>query len=473
MRLVTVVYISLICLSALLLRSGQAQLRFLPLNVDYATFYTPAGESYAEIYLSFSKISLTYQPTDSLSTARFSAHFDIYRDQEVELSHTQNFISHVKDVERLRGQEFRHVFPVKLSPGKYRLKVVLTDQISGARGEYERQLQLWPPDSTTNLSDIQLAVKIAKAGEKGLFTKNGLNVIPNPSGVYHIALPMLYYYCEAYNLPFSPETPGAYTVESYITDKTGAIVRTFPVKRQNKSGSSAVLVGGSNIVTLASDAYFFNLKLTDEQSGESITRSKRFVLFKPTKEQLSKSKQIGNVTTKLMLSYYLNLDESEIDKEFDQSRYIADKLEKAVYPTLDKKAKAEFLVEFWKKRDPDPNTPQNEFKIQYFELVRYCSQFFRTKFKEGWKTDRGRVLLTYGKPNDIQRNTSMQGSKPYEIWRYDELEGGSEFIFGDLRGFGEYELLHSTYSRELHQPDWKRLILRNRNDVNATESTRF
>jgi hypothetical protein len=78
--------------------------------------------------------------------------------------------------------------------------------------------------------------------------------------------------------------------------------------------------------------------------------------------------------------------------------------------------------------------------------------------KEGWSTDRGRILLTYGKPNEIDRYYMEIDKKPHEIWHYHELEGGSIFVFADITGFGEFDLIHSTYSRELSQPGWQRLV---------------
>jgi hypothetical protein len=48
--------------------------------------------------------------------------------------------------------------------------------------------------------------------------------------------------------------------------------------------------------------------------------------------------------------------------------------------------------------------------------------------------------------------------KPYEIWFYNEIEGGVQFIFGDISGFGNYELLHSTKRGEVNDPDWERRL---------------
>ncbi len=440
------------------LRSQQPQ--FFPLNVSYALFNAQGSEEYVEFYIAFLQRNLRYVPADSGYAAHFTLQLEVRNQETVAYSETQPFVNRIRTLEEIRPySELQHLFLCKLPPGKYSASIALTDPESGARGEYLMDLEVKPfQDNQPVLSDIQLAEKISKAEEKTRFYKNGLEIIPNPAGVYTLVQPMLYYYAEAYNLPFSEIEPGTYTVDSYITDSQGSVVRTFPQKKKQKAGNSAVLVGGHNIVTLNSDAYFLNLQFTDDQTGQTVKKTQPFRMFKPSKEQLDVAERTRAVTAELMATYYSRLSEAEMDQEFDKAKYIASNDEKKIFKNLNAKGKIEFLVEFWRQRDADPNTPQNEFKIKYFEMVEYAQVNFRTKFKEGWKSDRGRVLLMYGFPDDIERSPSESGKKPYEMWTYNSLDGGSIFVFADLRGFGEYELLHSTYRKELNQPDWQRQV---------------
>jgi hypothetical protein len=87
--------------------------------------------------------------------------------------------------------------------------------------------------------------------------------------------------------------------------------------------------------------------------------------------------------------------------------------------------------------------------------MKLANASYSNYFKEGWQTDRGRVLLMYGRPDEIERNPSVLDVNPYEIWYYYSLEGGCEFVFGDLSGHGEYELLHSTYRNEIQDINWR------------------
>ncbi|RMI04761.1 MAG: GWxTD domain-containing protein [Calditrichaeota bacterium] len=438
---------------------GQ-QPQFLPLNVDYAVFYPVEEDVFVEFYLSCLQNSFQYEPTDSGYVGKFSITVEIRGDQGVVDSRTEKFLNIVPTEEKTRlALEMRHVFPFRLPSGDYEVLVTLRDLNTGARGEYLLNASVPTiPSDQLRMSDIELAVKITRTDQQSRFDKNHLRVIPNPSSLYSVTHPVLYYYAEVYNIPFSADNPGTYTVEAFITDKNGEVVKTFPTRRHQKPGTSTVVVGGHNIVTLSTDTYFLNLRFTDEETGQTVERTKRFTMFKPTREQLAQIQQVRSQHADLMLNQYLRLPEAQLDEEFEKVKYIASNEEKNVFPSLNREGKAKFLTEFWIRRDPDPDTPENEYKIRYFQLLEYANQQFRTKFRAGWQTDRGRVLLTYGAPDEIERHPSRQETRPYEIWYYNELESGSIFVFADMGSFGDYDLIHSTYSKEISNPDWERLI---------------
>jgi len=124
-------------------------------------------------------------------------------------------------------------------------------------------------------------------------------------------------------------------------------------------------------------------------------------------------------------------------------------------PGLNEKRK--FMFEFWKRRDPNQNTLQNEFKQEYLKKILEANQLFKEPFKEGWKTDRGRIYVTYGKPEEIESFPYSNDKKSYEIWKYEKLEGGAICAFMEITqsGSGIYELVHSTIRTELRNDDWE------------------
>ena len=97
-----------------------------------------------------------------------------------------------------------------------------------------------------------------------------------------------------------------------------------------------------------------------------------------------------------------------------------------------------------------------ESKIAYFKRVNEANQRFEESFKEGWKSDRGRIFVLYGKPDDIERYPFETSTKSYEIWKYDAVEGGGECDFVELQPMtGVYWLVNSTFRGELQNQNWR------------------
>lgn len=94
--------------------------------------------------------------------------------------------------------------------------------------------------------------------------------------------------------------------------------------------------------------------------------------------------------------------------------------------------------EFWRKRDPTPGTDRNERMEEYYYRIAYANQQYGT-FDEGWKTDRGQIMVLFGEPDFVERHPFNFNVKPYEVWFYYRI--GRRFIFIDRTGLGDYELM--------------------------------
>lgn len=94
--------------------------------------------------------------------------------------------------------------------------------------------------------------------------------------------------------------------------------------------------------------------------------------------------------------------------------------------------------EFWQRRDPTPGTARNERMEEYYYRVAYANRRY-SSLTEGWRTDRGQVMVLYGQPDTIEHHPFNFSVKPYEVWYYYRI--GRRFIFVDDTGLGDYELL--------------------------------
>lgn len=99
-----------------------------------------------------------------------------------------------------------------------------------------------------------------------------------------------------------------------------------------------------------------------------------------------------------------------------------------------------FVVQFWLRRDPTPGTPENEFKEEHYRRLAYANQHFANSHA-GWQTDRGRIYVLHGPPDEIQSITPAPGDTlghVGQIWRY---RSGKQFRFMDECNCGEYKLV--------------------------------
>jgi GWxTD domain-containing protein len=128
-------------------------------------------------------------------------------------------------------------------------------------------------------------------------------------------------------------------------------------------------------------------------------------------------------------------------KDFYQyARLIMSNQEKDIFLLLpDKESRKEFINDFWAKRDPDPQTEENEFKQEFYRRIEYVNKRFIEGIP-GWKTDRGRIYIYLGPPDKIEQRPYINDPniKGLIWWGYYRYRLGIEFV--DKTGDGRYSL---------------------------------
>jgi TonB family protein len=125
--------------------------------------------------------------------------------------------------------------------------------------------------------------------------------------------------------------------------------------------------------------------------------------------------------------------------------YIISDQERAAFQKLTTDEEREhFIEQFWQQRDPTPGTVENEFKEEHYRRIAYANQHFQAASgKPGWQTDRGRIYILYGLPDEIESHPSPDTGAPFEEWLYHHMQGVGDniiFRFTDTRRNGEYRL---------------------------------
>lgn len=129
--------------------------------------------------------------------------------------------------------------------------------------------------------------------------------------------------------------------------------------------------------------------------------------------------------------------ETNLEQSMELLRLIAaeDEIDRIRNVVPEERARA--WDEFWTRRDPTPGTPANEFRTEFFERVRHANENFGV-LEPGWKSDRGRVYIRYGPPDEVESRPSTMNGLAVEVWTY--MRAGRRFVFVDYDGFGRYEL---------------------------------
>lgn len=340
-----------------------------------------------------------------------------------------------------------------LRPGKYQLKLTVIDLNTKRTGFATRGLEVKDYNSDKlQLSDLELALRIEAAQNDSIYSslkKAGRKVIPNPSGYFSNEDSVLCFYAEVYNLTTDPSKNDEFEIEVRMKDRYGYELKEFPVKKHKKPGSTAVISEAVSLDGLPGGDYILQVEVKDLGSGRTATSRERVSLVY-TFDQLSPTMSSADSFT-----------EDDAVMMGNVIHYISSKDEKDTYKSLDLTGKKAFLTRFWEDRNPNPGSPVNTYKNEIFRRYLYANYYFSSTLvsrSDGWKTDRGRVYITYGEPDEIERHPSSMGEKPYQRWTYDRLpgqSGGDYFVFVDEDGYGNLRLVHSTLRGEISNPDWE------------------
>jgi len=142
---------------------------------------------------------------------------------------------------------------------------------------------------------------------------------------------------------------------------------------------------------------------------------------------------------------------TDLNELIDQLQYVAQDNEiEYIKKGKDDTEKLRRFVEFWKIKDPSPDTRINEAMLDYYSRIMRADKLFSTNYTKGWRTDMGMVYVIFGEPSNIRRHPYEMDSKPYEIWDYYDLN--RSFVFVDNSGFGDYRLVTPVW--EIYRFDY-------------------
>ena len=443
------------------LAGGVYAQKDLNFDFDYARFNYDSSSVYVEFYFELNPRDMRITPTTAGQLCEAVVHLEMKNAATNEIALSKDWkIQSVTPLEEIDSviNRVSDVMGFVIPAGKYSLLINARDVKDPGMSKTISETVILEPFKSGSyaISDIEIArnLKIDSTDKKSVFYKNSMEIYPNPTMVYTQLSPVMFFYAELYHL-ISTDLNGEFSLIRNLYNSSGVSVQKSS-KNIKQSDQALVDYGVINLSKLPTDSYSFELALFDPVSNKGYTSSKRFYLYNP---KVAGAEKTSNVSAKVLGSEYALLSLDECNKMFSYAKYLASKNELEQYSKIDSlSAKREFLFNFWNVRDDNPATEKNELKEEYMNRVALANKNYTRINREGYLTDRGRILVLYGEPDQKDYFNSDSELKPYEVWFYNQVEGGVTFIFGDISGFGNFELLHSTKRGEVYDDNWKRRL---------------
>lgn len=426
-------------------------------NFDYAVFKSDDQKSILEIYYSVNQKSLNYLKVDDKfeAAAKINIAITEVSTNAVIISKTFKTPSVISDTtDKNLNQKLVGQLNFLLPDGNYKIEITGSDFNDSLKSEIIKEdINInYHSSPSLKFSDIELADNIQKSGnEKSIFYKNTLEIIPNPAGLFGMNLNNIYYYYEVYGIT-SDNISENYKINLSVVSLNNEKLISFD-KIFKRGMESKADFGKINTDSLPRGSYKLIVSISDSLKNVNLTKEKNFFIFK------------NNINTPVvkgqdsyLKSEYLIMDEKDLENEFEYAGYIMTDKEKSNYDKLtniDNRRK--FMYNFWKARDNNLSTQVVEYKTAYLKRISDANKFYKESYKVGWKTDRGRIYVLYGKPDEIERFPFESNSKSYETWQYSSSVNRGECVFIErIQSSGVYSLAHSTLKSELNNPNWER-----------------
>jgi len=353
----------------------------------------------------------------------------------------------------LAGSESVEPFAFAVPPGTYQVQVVVRDSGSGVRETVDLPVTAF--STRPEASDLLLAYGIRAGG--------GSDTVPTASEVRKgdlliatapdIALTpdrsVLSYYCEVYR-----DSAGTAPWLVRVLGEDGRVVVATSSTQTTMGAGGGRIAASLDLSGLPPGAY--SLVLAVGAGHDTVTRAAAFRMggFE-TQRDVARAQAATAPADR-----FGDATEAQLDSMFAPLSYLGQPGELNVYSGLTLEGKQRFLRDFWRRRDPTPGSAENETETAFYRRIEEANRRFRegaVAGVPGWRTDRGRVFIRYGEPDDVRREPQTGADRPWEAWKYTKNRE-LKFVFLDFTRLGNYSLIYSNDKLERNPGDWEHLL---------------
>lgn len=441
----------------------------------FVSFYDIEGKPYVEMYFTFLGKTLQYETNEK--GFRGCIELTIIFKQDGDVKHFDKIYVDAPVLDdTLNKKDFVFVHRMFVNSGIYNVELIVRDTLnktSSGENRFFDVIQIFPLENEVKCSGIQLIEKASLTTQENMFSKSGYDLYPYMNDYYPSSVNKIQAYMEFYNTQHVLGND-EFLVRTYIQKVTSTqpFEQYVQTKRMKSSGIVPFVVA-FDIALLPSGNYYLNIELINKNNQVMASQK---VFFQRSNPELDKSKVVDlDEVNDSFIGSYENLDTL---KDFIRCLFpIANNVEwdraLTVLQSNDAIQMKRYIFEFWRSRNVlDPEGEWNKYKV----LVNYVNKLYSTQVKKGYDSDRGRVYLKYGAPNNVIESKHEPSAYPYEIWHYYVLgnQRDRRFVFYNPTLVGnDYILLHSDVRGEVYDKNWERRLSSRNNSMynfNATES---
>jgi GWxTD domain-containing protein len=420
-----------------------------PLTVSAVRFYSPSSAT--TTIEGVCELRLGALAPGATSTVRYRVEVAVLDSAGLELQRSDWAREVPAAVARARGATSVETFVFRAAPGLYRIRVrVVPDSGPALDGALEVRAYAGRP----KVSDLLLATAVRMPAsdtspvEPGEIRRGHLVLRTAPVPHLSPTAASLSYYAEVYR------ADGAAADGELRVGVVGAngrrVIESAPRSVRFEAGGG-VTEGTVDLTGLPEGDYL--LRVSVRAGDSTVAAEARFVMGALSAATAAADRSAAPADP------FAAADEAQLDSMYAPLVYLLDAREQGVYERLGLDGKRRFLEDFWRSRDPSRGTGVNQAMVQFYRSVTTANQMFREGGAgqiPGWRTDRGRVYLRYGRWDEILQRP-MASPRPYEIWKYTR-DRGRYYVFLDQSGFGHYVLIGTNDRRETGFQNWQRYL---------------
>jgi GWxTD domain-containing protein len=451
---------------------------------NYGTFNVPNSNPFLETSMTVNGYSLKAKKTNGKYQNSVNVLYTVHKDSTLILVNKYNLKGPLFD-DSLKVPSFIDNQRYNLPNGTYTITTQLNDNYNPKQKSLinKETIVIAFSNNLLQSSTIQVLESFNKATSTTALTKSGYELIPYNVNYFPESQNQLAFYFEVYNTDTVIGKNKNFIFSYYIETSTKLKkLENYAAFKKQTTAKVNPLLTKMDISKLGSGNYNLVIEVRDENN---VLQFQKKYFFQRLNKAVDIVALYGFDEKKNINDYFGNCNNADTLKMFVECLWpIANKIDKERVITQannkDKELMKKFVIDFWERYAADTANPL-QLWANYYKEVQKVMVLFKCGKQPGYYSERGRVYLQYGAPNQRSQQFAEENTFPYEIWQYYRLNDKSngkffsnrKFVFvSKMLGDDCYNLVHSNMLGEVYNERWQfEVTRRNNNGIANPDNT--